>query len=169
MTARFHPFARLFAALLLGAGALPAIAQVSVTEPWVRATVPAQKVTGAFMQLKAAQASRLVEVRSPVAGLVELHEMAMDGGVMKMRPVPGVALPAGTEVKLAPGGYHVMLLDLKQPLKTGDTVPLTLVVEGADRARQTIEVTAQVRPLTGGRDGQGHSHSHEPGTPPHKH
>lgn len=123
-------------------------AQVSVRDAWVRATVPAQKSTGAFMQLQAAQPVRLVGVRSPVAGVVEIHEMAMVGNVMRMRAVPGVDLPAGQPVDLKPGGYHVMLMDLKGQVKEGQTVPLTLVVEGADRKRQSVEVKAQVRPLT---------------------
>jgi copper(I)-binding protein len=78
---------------------------------------------------------------------VEIHEMAMDGNVMKMRAIPGLELPAGKTVELKPGGYHVMLMDLKKELKAGDTVPLTLVVEGADKKRETIEVKATVKPL----------------------
>lgn len=129
-----------------------ALAQVSVKDAWVRATVPQQKATGAFMQIGAASESRLVEVRSNVAGIVELHEMAMEGNVMKMRAVPGIELPAGKPVELKPGGYHVMLMDLKQQLKDGDAVPLTLVVEGKDKKRETIEVKAVVRQLNSSAD-----------------
>jgi copper(I)-binding protein len=124
-----------------------AAAQVRVTDPWVRATVPQQQVSGAFMQLSSSRAMRLVEVRSPVAGIVEIHEMAMDQGIMRMRPVPGVDLPAGKTVELKPGGYHVMLIDLKKQLKEGDNVPITLVLEGKDKKRETLEVKATVRPL----------------------
>ena len=135
------------AAILLGTPA-SAFAQVQVKDPWVRATVPQQKVSGAFMQLSSSRDARLVEARSPVAGAVEIHEMAMDkGGVMRMRPVPGVNLPAGRMVELKPGGYHMMLMDLKRQLKEGDSVPLTLVVEGLDKKRETLEVKAMVRPL----------------------
>ncbi len=138
--------------------------QVQVREPWVRATVPAQKATGAFMQITAPEGSKLVEARSPVAGVVELHEMAIVDNVMKMRQIPGIDIPAkGAELK--PGGYHVMLMDLKQQVKEGDAVPLTLVVQGKDGKRQTVEVSARARALTtpaarsgdkGGDKGSGH-------------
>ena len=124
-----------------------AFAQVQVSEPWVRATVPQQKVSGAFMQLSSPKDMRLVDIRSPVAGVVEIHESISDKGVAKMRPVVGIALPAGKTVELKLGGYHVMLLDLKLQLKAGESVPLTLVLEGKDRKRQTVEVKAAVRPL----------------------
>lgn len=137
---------------------LPALAQVSVTEPWVRGTVAAQKATGAFMQLKAEKDSRLVAAKSPIAGVVEIHEMAMEKDVMKMRALPnGLELPAGKAVELKPGGYHVMLLDLKQQVKEGDTVPITLVVEGKDKKQVTVEVKAPVKPL-GAPAKSAHSH-----------
>ncbi len=120
---------------------------VEVKEPWVRATVAQQKATGAFMQLTAKADSKLVEAKSPVAGVVEIHEMAMDNNVMKMRQIPGLALPAGKAVELKPGGYHVMLLDLKGQVKEGDVVPVTLVFEGKDGKRESVEVKAPVKPL----------------------
>jgi copper(I)-binding protein len=121
---------------------------VTVGDPWVRATVPAQKATGAFMQITAATDSRLVEAKSPVAGMVQVHEMSMDGGVMKMRELDkGLALPAGKTVDLKPGGYHVMLMELKQQMKEGDSMPLTLVFESADKKRTSIEVKAAIRAL----------------------
>ena len=124
-------------------------AQVTVSDPWVRATVPQQKATGAFMQLTSAQDGKLVAAQSPVAGVVEVHEMAMDNNIMKMRELKGgLPLPAGQAVELKPGGYHVMLMDLKQQVKAGDTVPLTLTVEGKDGQRQNIEVKAPVKALT---------------------
>jgi copper(I)-binding protein len=128
--------------------AASAHAQVTVKDPWVRATVPAGKATGAFMQIQSQQDARLVEVRSPVAGVVEIHQMAMDNGMMKMGAVDGIDLPAGKPVALASGGYHVMLMQLKQQVKEGDTVPLTLVVQKKDRKLETIEVKAPVKPLT---------------------
>ena len=137
----------LAASIVFAAIGTPAAAQVNVKEAWVRATVAEQKATGAFMQLSAPTGGRLVEVRSSVAGVVELHEMSMEGTTMKMRAVPGIDLPAGKTVELKPGGYHVMLMGLKQPLKEGQTVTLTLLVEGPDKKRETVDVKALVRPL----------------------
>ncbi len=124
-------------------------AQVTVKDPWIRATVPQQKATGAFMQLIAAQDTRLVEAKSPVAGTVEIHEMKMENNVMKMRPVQGVEIAAGKAVDLKPGGYHVMLMELKEQMKDGASVPVTLVFEGKDKKRETVEIKATVRPLAG--------------------
>jgi len=135
-------------ALLALAGA--AFAQTTVKDPWVRGTVAQQKASGAFMHITSAQGGKLVAVSSPVAGVVEIHEMAMDGNTMRMRAVPSLELPAGKAVELKPGGYHVMLMDLKQQLKAGDSVPLKVVVEGKDGKRETLDVKAPVRALTDG-------------------
>ena len=134
-------------ALIISSAASLASAQVTVSEPWVRATVLQQKATGAFMQLKAEQSMRLVAAKSPVAGVVEIHEMAMDNGVMKMRQVAGIEIPAGQTLALKPGSYHVMLLDLKQQVKDGDTVPITLEFVSLDNKKHTMEINAPVRPL----------------------
>ena len=131
--------------------ALPAAAQVIVSDPWIRGTVPQQMATGAFMQLKSAKDARLIEARSPAAGVVEIHEMKMENNVMRMRAVPSLALPAGRTVELKPGGYHVMMMDLKQQMKDGDVVPVTLVVESGGK-RETIEVKAKVRAATASGD-----------------
>ncbi len=148
-----------FAVLL---AAFAAQAQVTVKDAWVRATVVQQKATGAFMQLQSSQDAKLISAQSPVAGVVEVHEMTMDGGVMKMRAVPSLALPAGKTVDLKPGGYHVMLMDLKGQVKDGDIVPVTLVVEGKDGKRQNIEVKAAARmsaaPAMKHGDGKMHKH-----------
>lgn len=122
-------------------------ANVEAKDAWVRATVAQQKTTGAFMQLTAQADTRVVQVSSPIAGVVEIHEMAMDKDVMKMRAVPALPLPAGKAVELKPGGYHVMLMDLKGPVKAGDVVPVTLVLESKDGLRSTLEVKATARPL----------------------
>lgn len=132
----------------LALASLASIAQVTVSEPWVRATVPQQKATGAFMKLQSAQDAKLISAKSVVAGVVEVHEMAMDAGVMKMRAVDGLALPMGKAVDLKPGGYHVMLMDLKSQLKEGDAVPLTLTFETKDGKRQTMEVKATARNMS---------------------
>src|SRR5690606_33096393 len=91
--------------------------------------------------------ARLVSAASPVAGVVEIHEMVMDKDVMKMSPVSGLDLPAGQAVELKPGGYHVMLMDLRQQVKVGDEVPLTLTIENKDGSRTTLELKAATRPL----------------------
>ena len=128
--------------------ALGAQAQTTVAEPWIRGTVPQQKATGMFAHITSAKGGKLVSASSPVAGVVEIHEMAMDGNVMKMRAVAnGLDLPAGKAVALQPGGYHVMLMDLKQQLKAGDTVAVTLVIEGAGKVRETVEVQAAVKAI----------------------
>ena len=120
-------------------------AQVKVDDPWVRATVAPQKATGAFMQLTAPKPMKVVSVSSPVAAMVEIHEMKMDDGVMKMRAVEALPLPAGQAVALKPGSYHVMLMGLKRPIKAGEIVPLTLTVEGEDKQRDTVEIKAVAR------------------------
>jgi periplasmic copper chaperone A len=118
---------------------------VKVDDPWVRATVAPQKATGAFMQLTSVKAAKVVAASSPLAAMVEIHEMKMDGDNMKMRAVDALPLPAGQAVALKPGSYHVMLMGLKAPIKAGETVPLTLTVEGEDKQRTTIEVKAEAR------------------------
>lgn len=135
------------AALAAAAAVAPAWAQVTVSAPWVRGTVEGQKATGAFMQLKSADGAALVAAESPVAGVVEIHEMKMENNVMRMRAVPKLDLPAGHAVELKPGGYHVMLMDLKQALKKGDSVPIKLRFQGKDGKPQEIEVKAEVRDL----------------------
>jgi copper(I)-binding protein len=133
-----------FAFVLLAASVQ---AQTTATDPWVRATVsPAQKATGLFVQLQSVQGGRLVAAASPAAGLVEIHEMKLVDGVMRMRALPdGLALPAGEPVSLKPGGLHIMLIDLKQPIKEGEAVPVTLTVEGKDGRRETLQLSAPAR------------------------
>ena len=131
------------AALAFTAAAVSA--QTSVKDGWVRSTVEPQKATGAFMQITSPQGGKLVGAQSPVASVTEVHEMAMEGNVMKMRAVSALELPAGKAVELKPGGYHVMLMDLKQALKAGETVPLTLTVEGKDGKRETVELKLPVK------------------------
>jgi len=132
---------------LAAACAAPAAAQTTVANAWVRGTVPQQQASGAFMQITSAQGGKLVAVASPVAGLAEIHEMKMDGGVMKMGAAPALELPAGQAVELKPGGYHVMLMGLKQQLKAGDQVPLTLTVEGRDGKKETLQISVPVKAL----------------------
>lgn len=128
--------------------AASAAAQVTVREPWIRATVPAAQATGAFMELVSAQDTRLVEVRTPAAGIVEIHQMAMQGDRMMMSAVDGIDLPAGKPVALASGGYHIMMMDLKRQMKAGDSVPMTLVFQKKGKKRETVEVQVPVKPLS---------------------
>jgi copper(I)-binding protein len=111
---------------------------VKVEGAWARATVPGQKGTGAFMTLTAQQSLRLVGVASPVAGVAEIHEMKMEGDVMRMRAMPALDLPAGQSVALRPGSYHLMLMDLKKPLVKDTQVPVTL--RFADAQGKTSEL-----------------------------
>lgn len=131
--------------LVLAAVGGSALAQVEVSGAWARATVPGQSAGGAFMTLTAKESARLVGASSPAAGLVEIHEMAMDGNLMKMRAVPVLDLPAGRAVELKAGGFHVMLLDLKRPLAVGEKIPLELRFELPDRRQVTQTVTVEVR------------------------
>lgn len=150
------------AMLSLATGAALA-ADLEVKSPWVRGTVAGQKATGAFMELSSASGAAIVGASSPVAGVTEIHEMKMDGGVMKMRAMPRLEVGAGKPVSLVPGGYHVMLMDLKQQLKKGDTVPLTLQVENKDKKVETVEIKAEVRELTAAAPAaaeQKHEHKH---------
>ncbi len=152
---------KLLLATLLTIGSTSLYAQVTVTDPWVRATVPTQHATGAFMQLSSKTGSRLVAVSSPLA-TTEIHEMTIQGNVMRMRQIVALDLPAGQTVALKPGGYHVMFFDLKNQIKEGDVVPLTLVFENKDKKRETLELKVPVRALTnsGANAASGHHAQH---------
>jgi len=110
--------------------------------------VAAQDTTGAFMQITSKSAARLVGVSTPAAGMAGIHQTTMAGGVMRMRAVGAIDLPAGRPVDLKPGGYHVMLMHVAHPLKEGESVPLTLIVEGKDGKRESVTVDVPVRALT---------------------
>lgn len=144
--------------LVLGAGA--AQAQVNVEEPWVRATVPGQSGTGAFMTLRSAQDAALVGAESPAARATEVHEMAHVDGVMRMREIERLPLPAGQTVELRPGGHHLMLMDLADQARPGDSLPLTLVIERADGSRERVDVSAPVRPIGPGAGHASGGHGH---------
>lgn len=133
----------LIAAALTTVWGMSAFAQnVTVTDAWARATVPGQKATGAFMVITAKDLAKLVAASSPVAGITEIHEMKMDKDVMRMSPVGALELPAGKAVELKPGGYHVMLMDLKNPLADKANIPLTLTFEDAkgQKSQQVFQV-----------------------------
>jgi copper(I)-binding protein len=147
---------RILIAALVWAAAGSALAQVNISSAWARSTVPGQGGTGVFMTLVSKDGGKLVGAGSPVAGVVELHEMAMDNNVMKMRAIPALDLPAGREVQLKPGGYHVMLLDLKRPLKVGEKVQIELRLETRDGKRITQPVEVEVRSTAPGQDAHKH-------------
>ena len=142
------------------AGAQQPAAPVEVRDAWVRQTVPGQSGTGAFMKLTAPAGARLVGAQTPVAGVAEVHEMKMEGDVMKMRAVQGgLELPPGRTVELKPSGYHVMLMNLKQPIAKGATVPMTLRFEDARGVQSTLELNLPVgAPVAAAADGGGHKH-----------
>ena len=118
---------------------------VTVTDAWARATVQGQKATGAFMTITVKDDAKLVGVSSPVAGVAEIHEMKMDKDVMRMAALPnGLDLPAGKAVELKPGGYHVMLMDLKAPLAKDTTVPVTLTFQDAKGVKSSVALKVQV-------------------------
>ena len=120
-------------------------ADVVVKDAWVRSSVPGQHATGAFMTLTAKNGLKLVSVSSPAAGITEVHEMKMEGDIMKMRPVPGgLDLPAGKVVELKPGGYHIMLMDLKAPLTKDSSTTLTLVFKDTKGQTSKIDLKAPV-------------------------
>ena len=110
---------------------------------WARATPGGAKVGGGYLTIenKGASPDKLIGGSSPAAGKIELHQMAMNNGVMTMRPVNGgLPIPPGQSITLAPGGYHIMMMELKSPLKKGDTVPLTLKFEKAGEVKVTFEI-----------------------------
>ena len=139
-------FRRTLCALAATTLAAAAFAQVplKVEGAWVRSAVPGQQGTGAFMKLTAAQALQLVRVSTPVAGVADVHEMKMEGDLMLMRSVDKLDLPPGRTVELKPGGYHLMLQDLKKPLPPGSTVALTLVLRDAKGIESKLELKLPV-------------------------
>lgn len=165
-------FRSLFAATVLAATGLSAWADapVQIDAPWARATVAGQQATGAFMRITAQEPLQLVGVSTPAAALSEVHEMKMEGDVMRMRAIESLPLPAGQSVELKPGGYHLMFMQLKAPLQAGSTVPVTLQLTNAQgqRLEHTLQVPVQqlARPAGAGAHPSqplkaAHEHQHE--------
>ena len=144
---RSSAFPKLFLSILLVASPLAAQAQVTAKNAWVRATVPAQKTTGAFMTLTSSEDVKVVGASSTAAAKVELHASMSMGGVMQMHAMDSIALPTGKAVELKPGGMHVMLIGLKRQMKAGEKVPIALAVEKKGGARESVQVEATVRPI----------------------
>ena len=146
-----RPTARMLVSAMLLAGLITAPARAEevkagdlvITQAWSRATPNGAKIGSGYFTIenKGTAADRLIGVSAEVAGKVEVHEMAMNNGVMTMRPLDkGLAIDAGKTVKLAPGGYHLMMFDLKSPLKQGDAVPVTLEFEKAGKVKVSLDV-----------------------------
>jgi copper(I)-binding protein len=160
---QFFALATLFALL-----SAPALAQevkagdLVITQPWSRATPGGAKIAGGFLTIenKGAAPDRLISGTGDIAGKVEIHEMAMNNGVMTMRPLDkGLVIEPGKTVKLAPGGYHLMLMDLKQPFKQGDKVPVTLEFEKAGKVALSLDVQGVGAQAPAGAASSGHDHS----------
>lgn len=159
----FSKFSQAALLVLLALGGTAALAQtaaVKVDGAWARATVQGQRGSGAFMSLTASEATRLVGVSSPVAGVAEVHEMKMEGDVMKMRALPSLELPAGKKVEFKPGGYHVMLMDLKAPLAKDSTIPLTLLFQDAKGVESKLELKLPVATAAPGATAGTAEHKH---------
>ena len=150
------------AAALASAPAWAQTAAVKVEGAWARASVQGQKGTGAFMRLTAQEGARLVRAESPAAGLAEVHEIKMEGDVMKMRALPQLELKSGQKMAMQPGsGVHIMLMGLKKPLAVGDTFPLTLNFRKAGKIDITVSVVEMGMPMKKkDDDGDMHHHHH---------
>jgi copper(I)-binding protein len=154
---RFKPIAALSSLLV---ATLAGAQTIEVSDAWARATVAGQSASGAFMKIRASEAARLVSASTPVAGVTEVHEMKMEQNIMKMAAISALDLPAGKWVELRPGGYHVMLMDLKKPLTDASTVTLNLVFENAKGVRSTQQLQVPVRAM-GMNASKTHEHTHK--------
>ena len=143
-----YRFGGLLAALLMSASVYAG--DIQVENAWARATAPGQDAAGVDLTITSKQAATLVGVSSAACKTVQLHCMTMthDSGMMKMREVETIELPAGKRVNLREGGYHLMLTGLKAPLKAGKSVPLTLSIKVANKRMVKVKTKAKVKPLT---------------------
>ena len=138
--------------VMLTIGLLPAAVPaappvVQITDAWARATVPGQKVAGVYLQIRSPLNARVVAVQSDAAASAEIHSMSNEQGVMRMRKLEALTLPAGETVALKPGGNHIMLLDIKQQLKPGEKIPITLIVQQRGKKKVKVSVEAEVREM----------------------
>ncbi|MBI3221528.1 MAG: copper chaperone PCu(A)C [Nitrosomonadales bacterium] len=158
---KYYRWGCLLAGVLLSATVQAGDLQIEAA--WSRATAPGQDAAMVDLSITSQQSAALVGVTSPISRTVELHSMTHDGGMMKMRQVKSLALPAGKHVNLGESGYHLMLIGLKAPLKAGDMVPLTLSVKVGNKAAVKVEVKAEVKPLAGSEaapQAEEHMHHH---------
>jgi len=140
MSLRLKPLIVLLIWLSTAGTALAQTGELVVKDAWARATPGAAQTAAAYVTIVSATGDRLTAAATPVAQKTELHTMTMDGNVMKMRQVDGIDLPAGKTVTLTPGGYHIMLTGLAQPLTEGQTFPLTLTFDKAGTRQVTVAV-----------------------------
>jgi len=135
------------------------VGDTEISGAWTRATAPGQDTASVDMNITSKHAATMVGVSSPVCKTVELHSMTSEGGMMKMREVKTIELPAGKRVNLGEGGYHLMLIGLKAPLKEGETLPLTLSIRAGKQGVVKIQAKAEVRALTTTNEAD-HQHMH---------
>ncbi len=126
---------------------------LKITDAWAKTTVPGGSVSAAYMQIKSAKPLKLVKAESPLTPNVEIHNMSMNAGVMEMRAVDTIDIPADKAVSLKPGGFHIMLIKVNKPINKGDTVPLKLTFETPDKKLFSVDVAARGQEKSGG-----HSH-----------
>jgi Uncharacterized protein conserved in bacteria len=151
-------------ALLLAAAASAQVAPLQVDSPWARPTVPGQPTAGAYMTFRASAPLTLLGASTPQAGTVEMHEMKMEGQVMRMRAVETVALLPGQPLRFTPGGYHFMLMDLKAPFQAGTRFPMTLRFRDAGGQVKTLELSVPVTATApAGAQAPGAHGAHAPG------
>ena len=132
---------------------------VTVSDAWARATAPGQDSAAVYLRMKSQRVARLIGVTTTAADSAEIHSMTHDNGVMKMRALEALPLPAGQQIELGSGGNHLMLLGLKRPLKVGGKVPLIFIVQFADGHKEKIKAKAEVKSFTEAPD---NSHQHHP-------
>ena len=144
-------------AIALLASTQAAASEVTVSEAWARATAPGQHNGAVYLHITSRQDSRIVAVSTPAAEGATLHSTTNDKGVMKMRELDTLLLPAGQEVQLGAGATHIMLSGLKKPLVAGDSVPLTITIQFTDKRRESVKVMATIVPLTSNQE---HHHQH---------
>lgn len=161
--------------LLMGVAAASAhdykLEEITIDHPWARASIGQAKAGAAYVTFvnEGDAADRLVAVKADVSELVELHTHTMEDGVMRMRAVPAIDLPAGATTELKPGGLHIMLLNLKAPLVEGQSFPATLVFENAGEIVVDVAIESMAEGMHdhsghGSKEGDGHSHGHSHGS-----
>ncbi len=162
MILRFGPWLMLALGVLMGAVSAHdyKLGDIEIIHPWAKPSIGQAKAGAAFATIlnNGAGDDRLLAAKSDVSELVELHTHSMDGGVMRMRPVEAIVIPAGDAAELAPGGHHIMLLNLKGPLVDGESFPVTLVFEKAGEITIEVKIDADMggMPSHGKKHGQGH-------------
>lgn len=123
-------------------------ADITVQDAWVRATIPAQRATGAFMNIQTTEAVSLIGARSNLSKVTEVHEMRMENNVMKMQAIARIDISPDKPLNLKPGSYHIMLMELNKPATAGERVDLTLIFEKTDKSRFEKNISADIKPLT---------------------